>query len=163
MSLAPLIGSSSRMKFFRERILGIAILALVTSVIAAFLYDYFELKPQRTFYSQPAASAPPTSSTSARSLSLASPARLIPTVAPSFDCTKSTWKSERIVCSSQQLSVLDLAMSNAYRDAAARSPTRAAELRISQNHWLRKIRESCSDITCLQQTYEARILGLGKF
>lgn len=90
----------------------------------------------------------------------ATPAR---TVAPSFDCAKATWKSERIVCSSQQLSVLDVALSNAYRNAAARSPDRAAELRISENHWLRKTRESCADIPCLQQVYEERLRYLSKF
>lgn len=107
--------------------------------------------------------APPASSTSTRSQLLASPAPPIPTVAPSFDCTKATWKSERMVCSSRQLSVLDLALSNAYRDAVARSPARAAELRTSQNHWIRKNRENCGDIACLQQVYEARTLYLSKF
>ena len=47
------------------------------------------------------------------------PATPTRTVAPSFDCAKATWKSERMVCSSQQLSVLDVALSDAYRDAAA--------------------------------------------
>ena len=82
-------------------------------------------------------------------------------IAPSFDCAKATWKSERIVCSSPQLAVLDLSMSNAYRDAVARTPSRATEFRISQNRWLRKDRESCGDIPCLQRIYQVRIRELG--
>jgi hypothetical protein len=45
------------MKFFREHVLGIS-LAIATGVVGTFLYDYFELKPQRTFFSLPTASAP---------------------------------------------------------------------------------------------------------
>jgi uncharacterized protein YecT (DUF1311 family) len=91
------------------------------------------------------------------------PAPPIRTVAPSFDCAKATWRSERIVCSSQELSVLDVALSQAYRDAAARSPARAAELRTSENYWIRKTRESCADIPCLQQVYEERLRYLSRF
>src|SRR5215217_476809 len=65
----------------------------------------------------------------------------MPTVGPSFDCTKATYRSERMVCSSPDLAVLDLAMANAYRDAAARVGTkgRKATLRNLQNRWLRHV------------------------
>lgn len=82
---------------------------------------------------------------------------------PSFNCEKATWKSERMVCSSQALAVLDMFMANAYRDALARAPERAAELRNSQNHWIRKDRESCNDVPCLQQLYVSRIRQLEQF
>lgn len=83
-------------------------------------------------------------------------------VSPSFNCEKAKWKSERIICASQPLSVLDLSMGNAYRDAVARSPTKAVELRNSQNYWLRTTRESCDDGPCLERLYEERILELGR-
>lgn len=84
----------------------------------------------------------------------------LPVVSPSFDCTKARWKSERLVCSSPRLAVLDLAMSNAYHDAVARMPTRKIDLRDSQNHWLRKVRELCDDIGCLEVVYQRRISEL---
>ena len=86
----------------------------------------------------------------------------LPRVAPSFDCLKASWKSEHIICSSRALAVLDLALSNAFREAIARSPDRTAELRSSQNRWLRMSREACDDVPCLRELYEARIAELGK-
>jgi len=58
--------------------------------------------------------------------------------------------------------VLDLAMANAYRDAAVRVGTkeRKAILRNVQNHWLRKVRETCVDTVCLKGMYEQRISEL---
>jgi len=86
----------------------------------------------------------------------------MPPVGPSFDCAKAIYRSEQLVCSSPELAVLDLAMANAYRDAAARVGTkeRKAILRNVQNHWLRKVRETCVDTVCLKGMYEQRIREL---
>lgn len=86
-----------------------------------------------------------------------------PMVGPSFDCTKATHRSEKIVCSSPELAVLDLAMSNAYRDALARAPQSKAALRDAQNHWLRETRELCADATCLKSLYKLRISELNSY
>ena len=91
---------------------------------------------------------------------LSDPQELPPVVAPSFDCTKARWKSERLVCSSPGLAVLDLAMANAYRDAVARMPDRKIDFRNAQNHWLRRVRDLCDDVACLKQTYQQRIAEL---
>ena len=88
------------------------------------------------------------------------PERLLQPVSPSFECSKARWKSERLVCSSQELAVLDLAMSNAYRDAVAHYPYEKHELRNAQNYWLRNIRESCNSVLCLKGLYETRIAEL---
>ena len=90
------------------------------------------------------------------------PQPLLPSVGPSFDCAKAIYRSEQLVCSSPELAVLDLAMANAYRDAAARVGTkeRKAILRNVQNHWLRKVRETCVDTVCLKGMYEQRISEL---
>jgi uncharacterized protein YecT (DUF1311 family) len=90
------------------------------------------------------------------------PQQLMPSVGPSFDCAKAIYRSEQLVCASPELSVLDLAMANAYRDAAARVGTkeRKVVLRNVQNHWMRKIREACADAVCLRDTYEQRIREL---
>ena len=157
------------MSFFRDHLVGIATLAVVTSVTASFLYDYlceyFYRMPSTTYFSPtiapPSPATVPTAPPPFRQALVPTPA--IPTVAPSFDCTKTTWKSERLVCSSQQLAVLDLAMSNAYHDATARSPTRATDLKVAQIHWLRKTREVCNDVPCLVHAYESRILELRNF
>jgi uncharacterized protein len=81
---------------------------------------------------------------------------------PSFDCAKATNRSEHLICSSPDLAVLDLAMANAYRDAAARAGTREhkATLRGSQNHWLRRVRETCDNTDSLRGAYEQRIREL---
>jgi uncharacterized protein YecT (DUF1311 family) len=86
----------------------------------------------------------------------------MPSVGPSFDCAKATYPSERLVCSSAELAVLDLAMANAYRDAAARVGTkrRKTALRNLQNNWLRKVREACGEVACLREVYEQRIREL---
>ncbi|HEV7505544.1 MAG TPA: hypothetical protein VGS07_11575 [Thermoanaerobaculia bacterium] len=93
------------------------------------------------------------------------PQQRLPSVGPSFDCAKATYRSEHLVCSSPELAVLDLAMANAYRDAAARVRTRElkADLRNLQNHWLRSSRETCSDVTCLSEIYHQRITELNAF
>jgi uncharacterized protein YecT (DUF1311 family) len=90
------------------------------------------------------------------------PQQFMPSVGPSFDCAKATYRSEQLVCSSPELAVLDLAMANGYRDAAARVGTRErkADLRNLQNHWIRKIREACDDVACLKGEYEQRIRDL---
>lgn len=81
-------------------------------------------------------------------------------VAPSFDCAKAIYRSELLICSSQELAVLDLAMANSYRDVVARVPERKTELRNEQNYWLRNVRERCADPACLTQLYEHRIADL---
>lgn len=85
-----------------------------------------------------------------------------PSVGPSFDCAKATYRSEHLVCSSLELAVLDLEMANAYRDAAARVGTksRKSALRGLQNYWLRNVREACADVVCLRSAYEQRIREL---
>jgi curved DNA-binding protein CbpA len=81
---------------------------------------------------------------------------------PSFDCTRATFPSERLVCSSKELASLDLEMASAYHEALARAGTkeRMAALRESQNHWLRRTRESCNNVSCLVDIYVERIRDL---
>jgi len=66
--------------------------------------------------------------------------------------------TEKLVCSSPDLAVLDLVLSSVYRDAVAKSSTNERNfLRKQQNKWLRQIREKCENIDCLKRVYEARI------
>jgi len=95
----------------------------------------------------------------------ASPQQQLPSVGPSFDCVKATYRSERLICSSLELAVLDLAMSNAYRDAAARLGPKGGKLALRnlQNHWLRTVRETCFDVSCLREIYKQRISELNAY
>lgn len=85
-----------------------------------------------------------------------------PRVDPSFDCRKPETEAEKIVCTSSELSILDLQLSNAYREVFSRTPTKQQRvaLRQSQNNWLRKIRDSCQSETCLTAEYTKRIRDL---
>lgn len=103
--------------------------------------------------------APPvTSQLSSPTPDAASRNSALPNQGPSFDCNKATYKSEKIICSSRELGILDLALANAYRDVVARiTPDGKRALRNQQNYWLRNIREQCHDISCLRSLYEERI------
>ena len=78
---------------------------------------------------------------------------------PSFECIKASNRVERLICSSRDIAILDLAMANAYRDLMAEQRTSEDRIRWkdAQNHWLRQIRDQCFDEPCLNQTYVLRI------
>ena len=78
--------------------------------------------------------------------------------APSFDCTKATTGAERLICSSRELSQADIKLSIAYREALAKSAD-AAALRKSQQEW-RKLRDACSDASCMLSAYTSRAASL---
>lgn len=86
----------------------------------------------------------------------------LPKPSPSFDCTKATYQSEKLICDSEELSTLDLKLAKAYKDALAKiegSP-RENELGKEQYDWLRQIRDKCSNTICLRRTYKSRIAEL---
>jgi uncharacterized protein YecT (DUF1311 family) len=83
-----------------------------------------------------------------------------PSMPPSFDCATATVAAERLVCASPQMAVVDLSMVNAYREALARKPERAAELRAAHNAWLQDRRNACVDALCVQRAYEERLREL---
>lgn len=90
--------------------------------------------------------------------------------AASFDCSKSSTRTEHLICSSPEIEKLDVAMAKAYRKASAgtvigklyakyqeyRSPDKDSYLYQDQAKWL-KDRESCANEECLRQAYTERI------
>jgi uncharacterized protein YecT (DUF1311 family) len=90
------------------------------------------------------------------------PQRHIALAGPSFDCARAAYPSERLVCSSRELSSLDSEMATAYHAAVERLQLKQekAALRASQNHWLRRTRESCDSVSCLMDIYVQRIRDL---
>lgn len=85
--------------------------------------------------------------------------RSLPLIAPSFDCVRASNRAERLICSSGEIAVLDLAMANAYRDVMAEQRTSddRSRWRNDQNHWLRQVRDQCSTERCLNEAYVLRI------
>jgi uncharacterized protein YecT (DUF1311 family) len=83
------------------------------------------------------------------------------TVGPSFDCRKAQYDSERMICSSAELSSLDVQMADAFRSAAARLTTEQHfEQRNAQSYWLRQVRDRCRSEACLAEKYRKRIQEL---
>lgn len=76
--------------------------------------------------------------------------------APSFDCAKASSGSERLICSNQKLSELDVELMQAYKQLLSISSDKDS-LRKEQNAWRRKDRDSCSAADCMTRVYQARI------
>lgn len=76
---------------------------------------------------------------------------------PSFDCRRARSRSERMVCSSDNLAALDRAMSSRFYSALSNADgATRAELRRSRDRFL-AFRERCPDAGCVGQAYRDRI------
>ncbi|MEQ1639024.1 MAG: lysozyme inhibitor LprI family protein [Methylococcales bacterium] len=83
-------------------------------------------------------------------------------ISPSFDCTKASNKTESLICASSEIAVLDLTMTNSYRNVVVKrkNPEENKFLKTSQASWLQDVRNNCGDISCLKNVYEQRIAVL---
>ena len=108
--------------------------------------------PDRLPSSAPAVSNPAPGSTASVGTSNAS-------WAPSFDCAKASTGSERLICSSRELSEADVRLAQIYRVAASDSSDRET-LRNSQNAWRKDERDACIDAACMLAAYRKRIAQL---
>ncbi|HMV40066.1 MAG TPA: lysozyme inhibitor LprI family protein [Plasticicumulans sp.] len=79
--------------------------------------------------------------------------------AASFDCTRAGTLVEQAICSNPELSDLDDAMSNAYREALAQAAD-AAVVQATQRRWLSEVRNPCRNTGCLRSAYRTRIREL---
>ncbi|MBF0269217.1 MAG: DUF1311 domain-containing protein [Alphaproteobacteria bacterium] len=88
---------------------------------------------------------------------------------PSFDCAKASSGVEKLICSSEALSILDNKMNMIYRGALTRrSETQVQYLKNSQIKWIGKRNKECnvalldaaSAARCLEQVYRERISDL---
>lgn len=75
--------------------------------------------------------------------------------AASFDCAKALSKVEKMICADAELSKLDAAMADAYKD----SPIDRTQRKRWQAEWLRE-RNTCADADCVKRMYETRIFIL---
>jgi uncharacterized protein len=82
--------------------------------------------------------------------------------ATSFDCSKATTEVERTICDDEQLSLQDDLLTKTYEQALSVS-TNVTEQKAKQRTWLKSIRNTCADATCLSTAYSERIHELKKF
>jgi len=75
--------------------------------------------------------------------------------ATSFDCSKATQKSEKMVCDSPVLSSLDDKMFSLYQKAKADS-SNPESLKQAQIAWIKQMR-TCNDESCMVNLYNQRI------
>ena len=90
-----------------------------------------------------------------------SPSAPAATASPSFDCTKASLLTERLICTNDTLSTLDVRMASLYSSALARTADKEA-LKKVQRAWLKTRRDVCPDVACLQRAYQERIAELSR-
>lgn len=77
--------------------------------------------------------------------------------AASFDCDKASTKIEKMICSSETASQYDEELGQYYKEALLKYPDRKEMLIRQQRNWIKWIRNSCSDPSCLATLYSARL------
>jgi uncharacterized protein len=81
--------------------------------------------------------------------------------AQSFDCRAAGRSDERAICANEDLSELDIQMSNAYfRLLNSLSESAHAQLHSEQAEWLSERQECGSNLRCLRSKYQERIKEL---
>lgn len=77
--------------------------------------------------------------------------------AASFDCKKASTKIEKLICSNETVSQYDEELGQYYKEALLKYPDRKEMLIRQQRNWIKWIRNSCSDPSCLATLYSARL------
>ncbi|MGH8159402.1 MAG: lysozyme inhibitor LprI family protein [Rhodanobacter sp.] len=86
-----------------------------------------------------------------------------PAVAASFDCSKAASPTEKLICSSAEISSLDGKLQQTYKTALTATDAYGKKaLTEEQRNWVRYTRGICQDTTCLKQAYLARIAVLAR-
>lgn len=129
-----------------------------------FIYQYNLLNPiESTFIDAPINSQSNKNSTS--DLINAKPINIdIPKneVLASFPCNKAFTNIEKIICTSSQVGLLDLEMSQLYKLLIANLKNHEDKIKLKKNQieWLTKYRDNCADLDCIKLQYENRIIEL---
>ena len=71
--------------------------------------------------------------------------------AASFDCNKASTKTEKLICSENELSKLDENLASLYKEAA-----HIPGIKSEQRAWLSQVKK-CSDAKCIRNSYSDRI------
>lgn len=72
------------------------------------------------------------------------------------DCSRARSNIERLMCSSDEIAMLDDRVALAFREAAYRATDRR-ELLEQQHLWQVEVRDVCNDLPCLREAYRKRI------
>jgi uncharacterized protein len=75
------------------------------------------------------------------------------------DCSKVKSNVERLICSSDRLSVAEREMALAFRAAFQRTEDKEALIR-EQEQWRSQVRDACNDVPCLLEAYRRRAAEL---
>ena len=75
------------------------------------------------------------------------------------DCGHARTNIERLMCSSDDVGILDDRMALAFREAAYRAADRT-ELLQEQRQWQLNVRDACNNLPCLREVYQQRIDAL---
>lgn len=80
-------------------------------------------------------------------------------VQPSFDCQKASTNVEKLICQSNDLSVLDGLLAYAYKSVQTTetNAVKKEENKKEQLGWTKEVRNACKDIVCLKSAYTERI------
>lgn len=81
------------------------------------------------------------------------------TFAPSFDCSKALTGPERLICSNEELSSLDVQLMQAYKRARSTTPNKDS-LKAALIDWRKNQRDACSTAECMISAYKTRIQSL---
>ncbi len=76
-----------------------------------------------------------------------------------FDCTKASTKIEKLICADSELSKLDSILMDVYRLTIDKNIEKANAIQ-DQRLWLKNERNTCENIDCLWDFYQARITKL---
>ena len=71
------------------------------------------------------------------------------------DCSRPQTNIDRLMCSSDKLSIAEQIMAAAFRDAFYRAQDRDALIR-EQEQWRKNVRDACNDVPCLLEAYQRR-------
>jgi len=88
--------------------------------------------------------------------SVESVAAVVGSVKPSFDCNKAASTAEKLICSSSQLSMLDVQLNGVFKQAVANAADPKSVVAL-QKAWIKNVRGLCSDVECMTKAYQQRL------
>ena len=97
----------------------------------------------------------------AESQEVAEPAIVTEPIKPSFDCNKASSTAEKLICSSSQLSILDVQLNGLFKQTVANASDQKQVI-ASQKAWIKEVRGLCSDVECMVNAYQQRLDKLAK-
>ncbi len=83
-------------------------------------------------------------------------------VSPSFNCARAAARVERLICSDDELAVLDRELARSFRELRAVAGEHRAELEADQRNWRVAERDACEDVDCVAAVTRERVTLLNR-